>query len=201
MFMYKQIIVVNKDLGMSAGKLASQVSHASMAFLSKMIQNNTVQKVENRYSVWANADKTKPQWYMRSDLHKWAEAARERGDDYFYARPIDPSQPYGELELCDPDCRYECHMNIDKDLFEQWMGGIFTKVILEAKNENQMKKIAEKAKESGMTEDVDFFCVRDCCLTELTPDETGTRWTCIGFRPMEAEKIDVVTKKLQLYKG
>lgn len=29
---YKQLIIARKDLGMSAGKLSAQVSHASMAF-------------------------------------------------------------------------------------------------------------------------------------------------------------------------
>jgi PTH2 family peptidyl-tRNA hydrolase len=74
-------------------------------------------------------------------------------------------------------------------------------VILEAKNENKMVQVVEKAKEIGLVEGRDFFCIRDACLTELTPDETGTRWTCIGFRPMESEIIDQVTKRLQLYKG
>ena len=91
-------------------------------------------------------------------------------------------------------------MDIDKDLFEQWMGGIFTKVILEAKNEAQMIKIVEKAKSAGMIENVDFFCIRDAWLTELTPDETGTRWTCIGFKPMDAERIDPINNRLQLFK-
>jgi PTH2 family peptidyl-tRNA hydrolase len=63
-----------------------------------------------------------------------------------------------------------------------------------------MQKIVEKAKGAGMVEGREFFCIRDACLTELTPDETGTRWTCIGFAPMDAEKIDSVTGKLQLYR-
>lgn len=33
--MYKQIIIVRKDLQMSIGKICSQVSHASMAFFDK----------------------------------------------------------------------------------------------------------------------------------------------------------------------
>ena len=37
--MYKQIIIARKDLNMSAGKLAAQVSHASMAFLTNEIRN------------------------------------------------------------------------------------------------------------------------------------------------------------------
>ena len=37
---YKQIIIARKDLDMSPGKLAAQVSHGSMAFLTTMIRNN-----------------------------------------------------------------------------------------------------------------------------------------------------------------
>lgn len=39
--MYKQIIIIRKDLSMSPGKMSAQVSHASMAFLSWFIRNNT----------------------------------------------------------------------------------------------------------------------------------------------------------------
>lgn len=38
--MYKQIIIARKDLNMSAGKLAAQVSHASMAFLTNAIRSD-----------------------------------------------------------------------------------------------------------------------------------------------------------------
>ena len=38
--MYKQLIISRKDLNMSSGKLSVQVSHASMAFLTRMIINN-----------------------------------------------------------------------------------------------------------------------------------------------------------------
>mgnify|MGYP004496288365 CR=1 len=36
----RQLIIVRKDLNMSPGKLAAQVSHASMAFLSQAIRNS-----------------------------------------------------------------------------------------------------------------------------------------------------------------
>ena len=36
--MYKQIIIVRKDLDMSSGKMAAQVSHASMAFLTNQLR-------------------------------------------------------------------------------------------------------------------------------------------------------------------
>lgn len=38
--MYKQVIIVRKDLEMSSGKMFAQVSHASMAFLSQFIKDN-----------------------------------------------------------------------------------------------------------------------------------------------------------------
>ncbi len=204
---YKQIIIVNKELNMSKGKMAAQVSHASMAFLTQYIKKHT-KKISNKmYPCWEyawNSDFTekikKPQRYRREDLDNWAKETRDRGEDCFYAQPVDPAFKYGPLELCEPNYHYETSFDIDKDLYEQWMSGLFTKVILEAKNEKQMIKIIEKAKEAGMIENEDFFCIRDACLTELTPDETGTRWTCIGFKPMDSEKIDPITKRLQLFK-
>lgn len=39
--MYKQIIIARKDLNMSPGKLAAQVAHGSMAFLSWFMRMNT----------------------------------------------------------------------------------------------------------------------------------------------------------------
>lgn len=199
---YKQIIVVNKELNMSKGKMAAQVSHASMAFLTRMIQANTRKIADGRRYAWQIDEKGRktPQMYKRGDLDTWAREARIRGEDYFYVRPVDPNDPYGELELCEPRYHYETNMVVDNDIYEQWMGGVFTKVILSAKNENEMNKVVQKAIDAGMVEGVDFFCIRDACLTELTPDETGTRWTCIGFAPMDAEKIDAVTKKLQLFR-
>ena len=48
--MYKQIIIARKDLNMSHGKLAAQVSHGSMAFLSWFIRNNT--DIEGHIDAW-----------------------------------------------------------------------------------------------------------------------------------------------------
>lgn len=143
--MYKQIIIARKDLDMSSGKLAAQVSHASMAFLTNKIRNN--------WSRWISEDKT----------------------------------------------YYSVELTFDKDLFEQWIDGEFTKCVLKAKNKSQLLKAKTLAEEMGMTENENFFCIYDNCHTELTPEDNGRTLTCIGFKPMDSEVIDRIGKKYQLY--
>lgn len=139
----KQIIIVRKDLDMSAGKMSAQVSHASMAFLSKWIKDN---------------------------CHD-----------------------------------YHIDADFDKDIYDEWINAIFTKVILRAKNRNQLLKAKEIAESIGLVEGEDFFLIKDNCLTELEPEEVdengvGRTLTCIGFKPMKPEIIDQISKKYQIYK-
>lgn len=66
-------------------------------------------------------------------------------------------------------------------------------------------KAVELAEELGMKENEDFFLIKDNCYTELDPEEfdengQGRTLTCIGFKPMDAEIIDKIGKKFQLYK-
>jgi len=151
--MYKQIIIARKDLNMSAGKLAAQVAHASMAFLITSIKNNS-----DDCSVYDCDDA-----YLRDD--------------------------------------YLCKFWVGKDLFEQWINGEYTKVILQAKNKSNLLKAVESAKELGMVEKIDYFLIRDNCHTELTPEEDGRTLTCIGFKPMDAELIDKIGRKYHTYIG
>ena len=148
--MYKQIIIVRKDLQMSIGKICSQVSHASMAFLTNEIRN---------------------EWSKNTTYFK--------GNEY---------KTYYSVEL-----------TFDKDLFEQWIDGEFTKCVLKAKNKSQLLKAKTLAEEMGMTENEDFFCIYDNCHTELTPEDNGRTLTCIGFKPMDNEVIDKIGRKYQLY--
>lgn len=160
--MYKQIIIVRKDLEMSPGKLAAQVAHGSMAFLTSAIRNP-------RYT----SPRTKGMLTLfGSELQEgWKDII---GYDFEYV--------------------------FDKDLYEQWINGAFTKCVLQAKNKTQLLKAKSMAESLGMQEGVDFFLIHDNCYTELTPeDEDGRTLTCIGFAPMDAERIDLVGKKYHLY--
>ena len=94
---------------------------------------------------------------------------------------------------------------MDKDVYEQWFCGIFTKTICEAKNKNQFLKAIQIANELGLEENKDFFLIKDACNTELTPEEVdengiGRTLTCIGFKPLPDEVAWKISKKFQLYK-
>lgn len=164
--MYKQIIIARRDLCLSSAKLAGQVSHASMAFLTNLIQ-------DKQYTIPIT----------KGSLKEWNESVSE-----------DDTEIVG----------YGFEYVFDKDLYEQWISGIFTKIVLGAKNKNQLLKAKTMAEEMGMIEGKDFFLIKDCCLTELEPEEydengAGRCLTCIGFRPMDSEVIDKIGKKYHLY--
>lgn len=203
----KQVIIARKDLALSPGKLSAQVSHASMAFLSHMIQEHSKAKMIGYYPAHdtSSIGTDAVMMYKREDLMNWAQKAFEAGYEGFYARPVDPAQPYGELELCAPDYTFHCEMDVDKELYEGWLGGIFTKVVCEAKNYNALMKAVHIANELGLQENKDYFLIKDCCLTELTPEEydengVGRTLTCIGFRPLLDDIASQISKKFQLYR-
>lgn len=133
----RQLIIARKDLNMSPGKLAAQVAHAAMAFMSRNIR----------------------EWKI-------------------YMPP--------------------------KDIYEQWFCGVFTKTVCEAKNRNDLMKAVKIADELGLKEGVDYFLIKDACLTDLEPEEVdengqGRTLTCIGFRPLDDEIAWKISKKYQLY--
>ena len=109
----------------------------------------------------------------------------------------------------DPDdvvvAGYDVELYFDKETYEDWICGIFTKTICEAKNKNQLLKAVTIAQELGLKENEDYFLIKDACLTELEPEEVdengvGRVLTCIGFKPLDDETAHKISKKFQLYK-
>lgn len=73
-----------------------------------------------------------------------------------------------------------------------WVKGIFTKICLKVDTEEQLLEIERKAKEKGLT----CHLITDRGLTEFNGIPTNT---CLAIGPDEAEKIDEITRDLQLY--
>lgn len=148
---------------MSPGKLAAQVAHASMAFLTTQLQHNAIP--ETNYNC----------------------------------------APFGTLleNIKDPYeiCHYVGEVVLDKDTYENWICGSFTKTVCQAKNKNQLLKAIKFARDVGLAnEGYDYFLIRDNCLTDLTPeDPDGRTLTCIGFRPLPDEIAWQISKKYNLY--
>ena len=91
---------------------------------------------------------------------------------------------------------------LDTDIVEQYICGIFTKTICEAKNLNRLKKAEEIAIELGLKEGVDFGFINDKCLTELTPEnEDGTTTVGIWFKPLPDTIAHTISKKFPLYRS
>jgi PTH2 family peptidyl-tRNA hydrolase len=149
----RQVIIARKDLNMSPGKLAAQVSHASLAFLTSQM--------------------------------------RRLGADKVYYE--------GEVVARMPKCF------VTPEVWDEWICGIFTKTVCEARNYNQLMKAVSIAQELGLSEGTDYFLIKDACLTELEPEEVdengvGRVLTCIGFAPLPDEIAHLISKKFQLYK-
>ena len=199
----RQLIIARKDLNMSAGKLSAQCAHTGEIFLTNMIRQKAIKVVSNCFPACTSTGI--PQFYLSEDLDQLAKEARERGDAYFYAKPVDPENPLEKFESCEPDYHYEVTLQIDKATYEDWICGIFTKTVCAAKNRNHLMKAVDIAKELGLKEGIDFFLIKDNCLTELEPEEydengIGRTLTCIGFRPLSDEISHKISKKYQLYK-
>ena len=207
----RQLIIARKDLGMSPGKLAAQVAHASMSFLSLAIRNSADEHALCRKcSVWSRPEThglrkqalaRVPATFKQPDLNRWAAETRDSGGSYFYYTQDES----GGLVKCDYRYDYLVPLEIDKDTMEQWFRGAFVKTVCEAKNRNHLLKAAEMAEGLGLHENADYFLIRDNCLTELTPEEVdengvGRTLTCIGFRPLQDDVAHTISKKYQLYK-
>lgn len=198
---WKQLIIARKDLNMSPGKLAAQVSHGSMAWLTTAIK----QAAARHYTVKHIPVTGEPWRYRHPDLAKMAMEAKERGETEVFYRAEDPDNPYGHLVPCEPEWDYQAILTIDAGVYEGWIQGSFTKVVCEARNRNQLLKATTIANESGLKEGKDYFLIKDNCLTELEPEEidengVGRTLTVVGFRPLSADVCAKISRKFQLYK-
>lgn len=93
-------------------------------------------------------------------------------------------------------------VDIDADIWNNYVNGIFTKTICECRNRNQLMKAVQFAEENFLHEGIDYGLINDKCLTELTPENPdGTTTVGIWFKPMKDDFVRMISKKYKLYRS
>lgn len=67
-----------------------------------------------------------PMLFRRGDLTKWAQEAFDRGENYFYHKPVDPLAPYGPQMLCEPEYRYQLKTSLTIEEYKQLLDTVKT---------------------------------------------------------------------------
>lgn len=95
---------------------------------------------------------------------------------------------------------YKTIIYTPKEEYDQYINGIFTKTVCQARNKSNLLKATAIAAELGLYEDIDYGIIRDKCLTELEPEEEdGTTIVGIWFRPLPDDIAHKISKKYHLY--
>lgn len=90
--------------------------------------------------------------------------------------------------------QYKMQFNFPKNSpLEKWLNKRFTKIALEVKNEDQLLKVYNKAKQKGLP----VSLIEDAGLTEFNGIPTKT---CLAIGPCEPEEFKGITNRLQIYK-
>ena len=99
-------------------------------------------------------------------------------------------------------------VSVPIDIWDNYVHGIFTKTICEAKSLTDLNKIKtyidainnDQANDIELIEGIDYGFIRDKCLTELKPENpNGTTTIGVWFRPLPDAIAQRISKKYKLY--
>ena len=186
----RRLLIIRKDLHLSAGKLAAQVGHCCEAYWTNLMKHSAV--VDNEFDEYDAVDPwhpDQPAMYHSNRLNREAEAAFKRGETKFFVPKV-ASRPTVTV-----------HLEITKHIWNDYVNDIFTKTICEARNRNHLLKAETIAKELGLKDGEDYGFINDKCLTELEAEnEDDTTTVGMWFRPLADEIAHKISKKFPLLK-
>ena len=181
---------------MGAGKLAAMVGHCCEAYWTNIMKAHAaLGKIEDdefctlpAVQEYGNG-KIGPALYKHPKIYELSEKAFNRGEKTFIVEKEHPSKTY------------TIDISVPKEIWDNYVNGIFTKTICEAKNLNKLKEAGKMAEELGLKEGIDFGYINDKCLTDLTPEnEDGTCTVGIWFKPLPDDIAHSISKKYKLYR-
>ncbi|MBT3814537.1 peptidyl-tRNA hydrolase [Candidatus Woesearchaeota archaeon] len=98
--------------------------------------------------------------------------------------------PKGKLAAQAAHASVDAVLKSDSELVKAWRAEGMAKIVLKVKDEKELIKYFQLAKDEGLTASL----ITDAGRTVIAP---GTK-TCVGIGPDEEEKIDAVTGELSL---
>lgn len=189
----RRVFVIRKDLHLKPGKMGAMLGHLCEAYWTNLMKASIV--IDNEFMTlpaWENYGNGKegPALYKHPDLYRLSKEAYDRGEKHFTTLRENPRKSVTVT------------MEVPKSIWHDYVNGIFTKTICEARNlENMKKRVMPVVEELGLVEGVDYGYINDRCLTDLTPEnEDGTCTVGMWFRPLPDEDAHKISKKFQLYR-
>ena len=187
----RRVFVIRKDLYLKPGKLAAMVGHCAEAFWTNIMKAGIIK--DNEFDTLLSEDPWRPGQpavYKHPDVCRKAEEAFKAGEKYFKVRNQFPKNTVSIT------------IEIPKDIWNNYVNGIFTKTICEARNiDNMKKRVMPVIKELGLKEGCDYGYINDSCKTDLTPENPdGTCTIGMWFKPLPDEDAHKISKKFQLYR-
>lgn len=186
----RRLFIIRKDLKLKPGKLAAMIAHCAEAYWTNVMKASGV--VDNEFQELPAEDPFQPgqqMLYRHPALYAKAKEAFEKGEKTF---TTEREQPKKTVSVT---------VEIPKDIWNDYVNGIFTKTICEARNLNKLNQAAEAARGLGLSEGTDFGYIRDCCKTDLTPENPdGTTTVGIWFRPLPDDIAHNISRKYPLYR-
>lgn len=186
----RRLFIIRKDLHLSSGKLAAMVGHCCEAYWTNLLKICPIK--DNEFVDLPCYDPEHPDHavlYRHPAIYEKSKEAFLKGDKTF------------RWEQENSRKSVTISLEIPKDVWENYVNGIFTKTICECRNLNQLKKAETIAKENGLVEWIDYGFINDNCLTELIPEnEDGTCTIGMWFKPLPDEIAHKISKKFPLYR-
>ena len=198
----RRVFIIRKDLHLKPGKLAAMVGHCCEAFWTNILKTfATFGCIKDNEFVTLPARETYgngkvgPALYKHPLLMKLSEEAFNAGKDSFTTYEENPSKTV------------TIKVTLPKDIWNDYVNGIFTKTICECKNLNQLKKVEtiiaqlRDEKVVDLVEGLDWGYINDKCLTDLTPENPdGTCTIGVWFKPLPDDIAHRISKKYMLYR-
>ena len=184
---------------MSAGKLAAQLSHCVELYWLHMIKQNSNALFVNGYPTrhWVSKESI---LYRNDDLYNLAKEALNNDQDIFFAGKEDEGDEFSKIVKQDPIEKVYTEFEVPIDIWNDYINGSIRKIVLQAKNLNQLLKAKDYAEKLGLVEYEDFGFVNDRCFTELVPEnDDGTTTTAFWTKPLSDDEAHEISKHYHLY--